>query len=59
MPPDFDKLPTPGNQEVSTEFFSDNNEVKDILNIEEDKTQIVEKDENSTDIESSILEKIQ
>ena len=32
MPPDFDKLPTPGNQEVSTEMFSDNNEVKDLLN---------------------------
>ena len=59
MPPDFDKLPTPGNQEVSTEMFSDNNEVKDLLNIDESKNQIVEKDENSTDIESSILEKIQ
>ena len=59
MPPDFDKLPTPGNQEVSTEMFSDNNEVKDLLNIDENKNQIIEKDENSTDIESSILEKIQ
>ena len=59
MPPDFDKLPTPGNKEVSTEMFGDNNEVKDLLNIDESKNQIVEKDENSTDIESSILEKIQ
>ena len=59
MPPDFDKLPTPGNQEVSTEMFSDNNEVKDLLNIDENKNQIDEKDQNSTDIESSILEKIQ
>ncbi len=59
MPPDFDKLPTPGNQEVSTEMFSDNNEVKDLLNIDENKNQIVVKDENTTDIESSILEKIQ
>ena len=61
MPPDFDKLPTPGNQEVSTEMFSNNNdnEIKDLLNIDESKNQIVEKDENSTDIESSILEKIQ
>ena len=40
-------------------MFSDNNEVKDLLNIDESKNQIVEKDENSTDIESSILEKIQ
>ena len=31
MPPDFDKLPTPGNQEVSPETFSDNSEVKDCL----------------------------
>ena len=59
MPPDFDKLPTPGNQEVSTEMFSDNNEVKDLLNIDESKNQNVENDGNSTDIESSILEKIQ
>ena len=40
-------------------MFSDNNEIKDLLNIDESKNQIVEKDENSTDIESSILEKIQ
>ena len=59
MPPDFDKLPMPGNQEVSTDIFSDNNEVKDLLNIDENKNQIVEKDVISTDIESSILEKIQ
>ena len=32
MPPDFAKLPTPGNQEVSPETFSDNNELKDLLN---------------------------
>ena len=31
MPPDFDKLPTPGNQEVSPETFSDNTEVKELL----------------------------
>ena len=59
MPPDFDKLPTPGNQEVSTEIPNENNEVKDLLNIDDDKNKIVEKDGNSTAIESSILEKIQ
>ena len=59
MPPDFDKLPTPGNQEVSSEIISDNNEVKDLLNIEEDKKQIVEENGSFTDIESSILKKIQ
>ena len=40
MPPDFDKLPTPGNQEVSTEMFSDNNEVKDLLNIDDEKLNV-------------------
>ena len=59
MPPDFDKLPTPGNQEVSTEIPNENNEVKDLLNIDDNKNKIVEKDGSSTDIESSILEKIQ
>ena len=59
MPPDFDKLPTPGNQEVSTEIPNENNEVKDLLNLDDNKNKIVEKDGSSTDIESSILEKIQ
>ena len=59
MPPDFDKLPTPGNQEVSSEIIIDNKEVKDLLNIEEDKKQIVEENGSFTDIESSILKKIQ
>ena len=27
MPPDFDKLPTPGNQEVANEMFSDNGSI--------------------------------
>tara|TARA_B100000575_G_scaffold255126_1_gene224726 strand:- start:246 stop:572 length:327 start_codon:yes stop_codon:yes gene_type:complete len=59
MPPDFDKLPTPDNQEVSSEIISDNKEVKNLLNIDENKKQIVEENGSSTDIESSILEKIQ
>jgi len=58
MPPDFDKLPTPGNQEVSPDTFSDNNEVKDILNIEDTNTSSENNSEN-TDIESSIIEKLQ
>ena len=33
MPPDYEELPAPGNQEVSPETFSDNNEVKNLLNI--------------------------
>ena len=35
LPPDYDKLPTPGNEKVSPSTFSENNEVKDLLNIEE------------------------
>ena len=59
MPPDFDKLPTPGNQEVSPETFSDNNELKVLLNIEDCDTSVSNNSDNSSDIESSILEKIQ
>ena len=60
MPPDFDKLPTPGNQEVSPETFSDNSEVKELLNIEDFKEGSEEtKDDGPADIESSILKKIQ
>ena len=68
MPPDYEKLPTPGNQEVSPETFSENNELKDLLNIEDCDTSVNIEDcdtsvsnnsDNSSDIESSILEKIQ
>ena len=59
MPPDFDKLPTPGNQEVSPETFSENNEVKDLLNIEGDNSSNSNNNDNSSDLESSIIKKIQ
>ena len=68
MPPDFEKLPTPGNQEVSPETFSDNNELNDLLNIgdcdtsaniEDCDTSVSNNSDNSKDIESSIIEKIQ
>ena len=59
MPPDFEKLPTPGNQEVSPETFSDNNELKDLLNIEDCDTSVSNNSDNPSDIESSIIEKIQ
>jgi len=58
MPPDYEKLPTPGNEKVSPETFSENNEVKDLLNIEDSDTSAKDKD-SSADIESSIIEKIQ
>ena len=59
MPPDYDKLPVPGNKEVSPETFSDDNEVKNILNIEEGEESGLNNNENSSDLESSIIEKIQ
>jgi len=68
MPPDFEKLPAPGNQEVLPETFSDNKEVKNLLNIEdcdtsaniEDcDTSVSNNSDKSSNIESSILEKIQ
>ena len=59
MPPDFEKLPTPGNKEVSPETFSDNNEVKDLLNIQDSGASDVNDSANSSDIESTIIKKIQ
>tara|TARA_Y100000768_G_C23727850_1_gene563396 strand:+ start:244 stop:561 length:318 start_codon:yes stop_codon:yes gene_type:complete len=58
MPPDYEKLPTPGNEKVSPDTFSENKEVKDLLNIEDNEVGTKEND-SSADIESSIIEKIQ
>ena len=59
MPPDYEKLPVPGNKEVSAETFSNDNEVKNILNIQESDTSGSNNNDNSSDLESSIIEKIQ
>ena len=59
MPPDYEKLPAPGNQEVSPETFSGNDEVKDLLNIQEGEISNSNDNDNSQDLESSIIEKIQ
>ena len=59
MPPDYEKLPTPGNQTVSPETFSDNNEVKDLLNIKDSDNLDLNDKANSSDIESTIIKKIQ
>ena len=59
MPPDYEKMPTPGNQEVSPETFSDDNEVKDLLNIKEENTLDTNNNDNSSDLETSIIKKIQ
>ena len=58
MPPDYEELPTPGNQKVSPETFSADNEVKDLLNIQEGDT-FDSNNNNSSNLESSIIEKIQ
>ena len=59
MPPDFEKLPVPGSQEVSPETFSADNEVKDLLNIQEGDALDSNNNDNSSNLESSIIEKIQ
>ena len=59
MPPDYEKLPAPGNQEVSPETFSGNDEVKDLLNIKECEISNSNDNDNSKDLEGSIIEKIQ
>ena len=59
MPPDYEEMPTPGNQEVSPETFSDDNEVKDLLNIKEEDTLDTNNNDNSSDLETSIIKKIQ
>jgi len=58
MPPDYEKLPTPGNQEVAPETFSSNEDVKDLLNIQE-SNESSSSNNDSEDLESSIIEKIQ
>ena len=59
MPPDFDKLPKPGeaNAKSTKDFESDQSNIKNLLkkgDIEEDASS----SEQSTSIESSILKKI-
>ena len=59
MPPDFDKLPKPGeaNAKSTKDIENDQSNIKDLLkksDIEEDDSSL----EQSTSIESSILKKI-
>jgi len=57
MPPDFEKLPTPGNQEFYQEEIIDSSEIKDLLKIKKNNNQKNNSDQ-LTDIESTILRKI-
>ena len=58
MPPDFEKLPTPGNQKFYQEEITDSSEIKDLLKIKENNNQENNFDQ-PTGIESTILKKIQ
>ena len=58
MPPDFEKLPTPGNQKFYQEEITDTSEIKDLLKIKENNNQENNSDQ-PTGIESAILKKIQ
>ena len=59
MPPDYEKLPSPGNEEVSPETFAEDNEVRNLLNVKENDNIESNNNDNSSDLESSIIEKIQ
>ena len=58
MPPDFEKLPTPGNQEFYKEEITDSSDIKYLLKIKENNNQENNSDQ-PTGIESTILKKIQ
>jgi len=58
MPPDFEKLPTPGNQKFYQEEITDSSDIKDLLKIKENNNQENNFDQ-PTGIESTILKKIQ
>ena len=53
LPPDFEKLPIPGNKETSVDNIENNDEIKDLLSINDNNED--SDNENSADIENSIL----
>ena len=65
MPPDFEKLPLPGNQTISQQEVIDNSDIKNLLKVgKEDKNLKQKCNPETTDckkssIESSIIKKIQ
>ena len=60
MPPDFDKLPKPGEANVSStkDIETNQSNIKDLLKSSEN-TQTSSSNEETTSVESSILKKIQ
>ncbi len=59
MPPDYEKLPVPGNKEVAPETFSENNELKELLKIDKKEGSTQSGTTNSSDLEGDIIKKIQ
>ena len=57
MPPDFEKLPTPGDEEVVLEKVVNSSEIKDLLKINENTEE--NNSDQPTSIEDYILGKIQ
>ena len=57
MPPDFEKLPTPGDEEVVLEKVENSSEIKDLLKINENTEE--NNYDQPTSIEDYILGKIQ
>ena len=58
LPPDFDKLPTPGeaNMKSIKDIEKDNSSIKNLIKNSDDET--ISNTDESTSIESSILKKI-
>ena len=58
MPPDYDKLPKPGEANIKStkEIESDQSNIKNLLKNSDDE--IISDNDKSTSIESSILKKI-
>ena len=57
IPPDFEKLPIPGNKESQKIILEEEN-IKEILNIDNNESEEGSTSNNYTDIESFLIEKI-
>ena len=57
MPPDFEKLPTPGDEEIVLKQVESSSEIKDLLKINENTEE--NNSDQPTSIEDHILGKIQ
>ena len=59
MPPDFEKLPKPGElEEKNLEVDTESKDIKNLLNLNQETNQENTSKNKSADIETSILKKI-